>query len=104
MDIMTVESFGPILGVTKVASDEEALNLFNDSPYGLSAAVYTNDLERAHHFARDVETGTIFMNRCDYLDPYLPWTGVKDTGKGVSLSRHAFSLCTRLKSIHFKLP
>jgi acyl-CoA reductase-like NAD-dependent aldehyde dehydrogenase len=104
MDLMTVESFGPVLGVTKVADDDVAIQMFNDSPYGLSAAVYTDDVDRAHRFGREVETGTLFMNRCDYLDPYLPWTGVKDTGKGVSLSRHAFSLCTRLKSIHFRLP
>lgn len=104
MDIMTVESFGPVLGVTKVSTDEEAIRLFNDSPYGLSAAVITNDLDRAHNFGRNVETGTVFMNRCDYLDPYLPWTGVKDTGKGVSLSGATFSQCTQLKSLHFRLP
>ena len=104
MDLMTVESFGPVLGVTKVPDDETAIEMFNDSPYGLSAAVITNDLDRAHRFGREVETGTVFMNRCDYLDPYLPWTGVKDTGKGVSLSSHTFAQCTRLKSLHFRLP
>jgi len=104
MDLMTVESFGPVLGVAKVPDDETAIQMFNDSPYGLSAAVITNDVDRAHRFGREVETGTVFMNRCDYLDPYLPWTGVKDTGKGVSLSSHTFSQCTRLKSLHFKLP
>jgi len=102
MELMTLESFGPVLGITKVSGDDEAIRMMNDSPYGLSAAVYTHDMERAHRFGREVETGTMFMNRCDYLDPYLPWTGVKDTGKGVSLSHHAFSLCTRLKSIHFR--
>eukprot|EP00658_Telonema_sp_P-2_P019031 TRINITY_DN17460_c0_g1_i1.p1 TRINITY_DN17460_c0_g1~~TRINITY_DN17460_c0_g1_i1.p1 ORF type:complete len:412 (+),score=107.92 TRINITY_DN17460_c0_g1_i1:83-1318(+) len=104
MDIMTVESFGPVLGVAKVSDDAEAITMFNDSPYGLSAAVITNDLDRAKRFGREVETGTVFMNRCDYLDPYLAWTGVKDTGKGVSLSSHTFAQCTRLKSLHFKLP
>jgi len=103
MDLMKVESFGPVLGIQKVSSDDEALSMFNDSPYGLSAAVFTHDLDRAHRFGREVETGTVFMNRCDNLDPYLAWTGVKETGKGVSLSRHAFSLCTRLKSINFNL-
>jgi len=104
MELMTVESFGPVLGICKVPDDDTAIRMFNDSPYGLSAAVYTNDIDRAHRFGNEVETGTVFMNRCDYLDPYLPWTGVKDTGKGVSLSHHAFSLCTRLKSLHFRLP
>lgn len=103
MGLMMEESFGPVLGVMAVDSDEEAIKLMNDSPYGLSACIYTSDQQRAEHFAKEVSTGTFFMNRCDYLDPLLPWTGVRDTGKGYSLSVHGFRGVTQLKSIHLKL-
>jgi len=103
MEIMREESFGPVLPIMSVKSDEEALRLMNDSRYGLTAAVYTKDLERAQRIGAEIEAGTVFMNRCDYLDPELPWTGVKDSGKGVSLSRHGWRGVVRLKGYNFKI-
>lgn len=103
MDIMTQESFGPVVGIMKVSSDEEAIALMNDSEYGLTASIWTKDLEVARKLSKKIQTGTVFMNRCDYLDPALAWTGVKNTGRGVSLSPFVYDSVTRLKSIHFKL-
>ncbi|HEX4384108.1 MAG TPA: aldehyde dehydrogenase family protein, partial [Myxococcales bacterium] len=100
--LMVEESFGPVVGVQKVADDDEAIRLMNDSPYGLTAAIWTRDQERAFRVGSQIETGTFFMNRCDYLDPMLPWTGVKDTGKGASLSKYGFHSVTRLKSFNFR--
>ena len=100
---MTDESFGPVLGVMPVDSDAEALAYMNDSPYGLTAAIFTASHERAVELTPQIEAGTVFMNRCDYLDPHLAWTGVKDTGCGVSLSRFGFGSYYRLKSWHHKL-
>ena len=100
--LMVEESFGPIVGVQKVADDDEAVRLMNDSPYGLTAAIWTRDQERAFRVGAQIETGTFFMNRCDYLDPLLPWTGVKDTGKGMSLSKYGFLSVTRRKSFHLR--
>lgn len=100
--LMVEESFGPIVGVQKVADDDEAIRLMNDSPYGLTAAIWTRDQERAFRVGSQIETGTFFMNRCDYLDPLLPWTGVKDTGKGMSLSKYGFLPVTRRKSFHLR--
>ncbi len=100
--LMVEESFGPIVGVQRVADDDEAVRLMNDSPYGLTAAIWTRDQERAFRIGAQIETGTFFMNRCDYLDPLLPWTGVKDTGKGMSLSRYGFLPLTRRKSFHLR--
>jgi acyl-CoA reductase-like NAD-dependent aldehyde dehydrogenase len=100
--LMVEESFGPIVGIARVKDDDEAVRLMNDSPYGLTAAIWTRDQERAFRIGAQVETGTFFMNRCDYLDPALPWTGVKDTGKGMSLSRYGFLSLTRRKSFHLR--
>jgi acyl-CoA reductase-like NAD-dependent aldehyde dehydrogenase len=100
--LMIEESFGPIVGITKVADDDEAVRLMNDSPYGLTASIWTRDQERAFRVGAQIETGTFFMNRCDYLDPALPWTGVKDSGKGNSLSRYGFLSLTRRKSFHLR--
>ena len=100
--LMVEESFGPIVGVAKVADDDEAVRLMNDSPYGLTAAIWTRDPERALRIGAQIETGTFFMNRCDYLDPALPWPGVKDSGKGNSLSRYGFLSLTRRKSFHLR--
>ena len=100
--LMVEESFGPIVGVQKVSDDDEAVKLMNDSPYGLTAAIWTRDQERAFRIGAQIETGTFFMNRCDYLDPLLPWTGVKDTGKGMSLSKYGFLPLTRRKSFHLR--
>jgi len=101
--IMQEESFGPVIGITKVRSDDEAIRLMNDSPYGLTASIWTADAERAARVGAQVETGTFFMNRCDYVDPALPWTGVKDTGRGCSLSRYGFLQLTRRKSMHLRV-
>jgi acyl-CoA reductase-like NAD-dependent aldehyde dehydrogenase len=102
MRVMTEESFGPVIGIMPVASDDEAVRLMNDSAYGLTASVWTSDVERAVALGERVETGTVFMNRCDYLDPALAWTGVKDTGRGVSLSALAYDTLTRPKSVHLR--
>jgi acyl-CoA reductase-like NAD-dependent aldehyde dehydrogenase len=90
MAVMREESFGPVVGIMKVKDDEEAVQLMNDSPYGLTASVWTTDLDRAAEIGDRVETGTVFANRCDYLDPALVWTGVKDTGRGAALSHLGF--------------
>lgn len=102
MDVMKEETFGPVVGIMKVKNDEEAISLMNDSPYGLTASLWTKDPVRAEHIGKKIETGTVFMNRADYLDPALCWTGCKNTGKGASLSEHAFSYLTRPKSYHLK--
>jgi len=102
MSVMREESFGPIVGIMKVRNDEEAIALMNDSPYGLTASVWTADTDRAVAIGDRVETGTVFMNRCDYLDPALVWTGVKDTGKGAALSQIGYDNLTRPKSYHLR--
>jgi acyl-CoA reductase-like NAD-dependent aldehyde dehydrogenase len=103
MRVMMEESFGPVIGIMKVHSDEEAVALMNDSPYGLTASIWTSDLEAAIQVGEQVETGTWFMNRCDYLDPGLAWTGVKDSGRGCSLSRLGYEQLTRPKSFHLRM-
>ncbi len=100
--LMQEESFGPVIGIMPVSSDEEAIRLMNDSAYGLTASIWTKDAERAIRIGEQIETGTFFMNRCDYCDPSLPWTGVKDTGRGCSLSPYGFHQLTRLKSMHLR--
>ena len=102
MRLMTEESFGPVVGVMRVASDDEAVALMNDSPYGLTAAVWTADVDAAEAIGDRVETGTFFMNRCDYLDPALAWTGVKQTGHGCTLSVVGYEQLTRPKSFHLR--
>jgi acyl-CoA reductase-like NAD-dependent aldehyde dehydrogenase len=103
MALFQRESFGPILAVAKVASDDEALAKMNDSRLGLTAAVYTSDRDRAARMAAKLEAGTVYMNKCDALDPALPWVGVKDSGRGVTLSALGFDHLTRPKAIHFRL-
>ncbi len=102
MKVMMEETFGPVVGIMKVAGDEEAVRLMNDSPYGLTASVWTRDLGAAERIGDRIETGTVFMNRCDYLDPGLAWTGVKDTGRGATLSRVGYESLTRPKSFHLR--
>ncbi|HEX5931874.1 MAG TPA: aldehyde dehydrogenase family protein [Methyloceanibacter sp.] len=102
MDVMREESFGPVVGIMKVHDDDEAVTLMNDSPYGLTASIWTRDIERAAELGSRIETGTVFMNRCDYLDPYLTWTGVKETGRGTALSRLGFEALTQPKSFHLR--
>ncbi len=102
MKVMVDESFGPVVGIMKVTSDEEAVRLMNDSPYGLTASIWTSDEKAAETLGQQVETGTVYMNRCDYLDPSLAWTGVKDTGRGASLSELGYGMLTRPKSFHLR--
>jgi acyl-CoA reductase-like NAD-dependent aldehyde dehydrogenase len=103
MPIMHEETFGPAVGIMKVASDEEAIRLMNDSEFGLTAAIFSADAARAEALGDALETGTVFLNRCDYLDPALAWTGVKNSGRGCTLSRVGFEQLTRPKSFHFKV-
>jgi len=109
MEVMMEETFGPVIGIQKVSSDEEAIRFMNDSPYGLTASVWTKadsipESEQAFlRIADELETGTVFLNRCDYLDPALAWTGVKNSGRGISLSKFGYDQLTRAKSVHMKI-
>jgi acyl-CoA reductase-like NAD-dependent aldehyde dehydrogenase len=103
MAIMTEETFGPAVGIMSVKDDDEAVALMNDSRYGLTASVWTSDADAAVRIGGRVDTGTWFMNRCDYLDPALAWTGVKDSGRGCSLSRFGYEALTRPKSFHLRI-
>jgi len=102
MKVMKDETFGPVVGIMKVTSDDEAVALMNDSDFGLTASVWTEDQEVAVALGQRVETGTFFMNRCDFLDPELAWVGIKDSGRGCTLSRVGFEQLTRPKSFHLK--
>ncbi|MFN4271454.1 MAG: aldehyde dehydrogenase family protein [Aliihoeflea sp.] len=102
MSVMREESFGPIVGIMKVRDDEEAIQLMNDSPYGLTASIWTRDTDRAAAIGDRVETGLVFMNRCDYVDPGLVWTGVKDTGKGGAMGLVGYDNLTRPKGFHLR--
>ncbi|MEQ8676347.1 MAG: aldehyde dehydrogenase family protein [Aggregatilineales bacterium] len=103
MDIMIEESFGPVVGIMPVASDEEAIALMNDSKFGLTASIWTQDVDAALKIGNQVNTGTWYMNRCDYLDPALAWTGVKDSGRGCTLSMIGYESLTRPKSFHLRV-
>ena len=102
MAVMREETFGPVAALMKVKGDEEAVRLMNDSAFGLTASIWTRDIEAAAALAARVEAGTVFANRCDYLDPLLAWTGVKDSGRGASLGRFGFESVTRPKSLHLR--
>ncbi len=102
MRVMSEETFGPVIGIMSVSGDEEAIKLMNDSEFGLTAAVFTQDENAAIEIGNQIETGTWFMNRCDYLDPALAWTGVKNSGRGCTLSTVGFEHMTRPKSYHLK--
>jgi len=102
MRVMTEESFGPVVGIMPVKDDDEALTLMNDCRYGLTAAIFTGDAEAAEALGARIETGTVFMNRADYLDPALCWTGCKDTGRGAGLSYLGYLGLTRPKSYHLR--
>ncbi|MCB1882550.1 MAG: aldehyde dehydrogenase family protein [Geminicoccaceae bacterium] len=102
MRVMKEESFGPVVGIMPVADEAEAVALMNDSPYGLTASVWTTDLEAAERIGAALDTGTVFMNRCDYLDPGLAWTGTKDSGRGATLSVVGYAHLTRPKSFHLR--
>ncbi|KAI0034265.1 succinate semialdehyde dehydrogenase [Vararia minispora EC-137] len=109
MEVMMEETFGPVVGIQKVESDEEAIKLMNDSPYGLTASVWTDaekNVQSKDAFLKmvdEIDAGTVFLNRCDYLDPALAWTGVKNSGRGVSLSTFGYDQLTQLKSVHMKI-
>ncbi len=102
MRLMTEETFGPAVGIQVVTGDDEAVARMNDSAYGLTASVWTGNVETGLSLGERIQAGTIFMNRCDYLDPALAWTGVKDSGRGVTLSRLGFEAFTRPKSFHLR--
>ncbi|GAB6260964.1 aldehyde dehydrogenase family protein [Photobacterium sp. R1] len=102
MRVMHEESFGPVVGIMKVSSDEEAITLMNDSDFGLTASIFTQDIDTGITLGEQLETGTFFINRCDYLDPALAWTGVKQSGRGCTLSVLGFEALTRPKSFHIK--
>ncbi|KAI9644347.1 hypothetical protein NHQ30_007704 [Ciborinia camelliae] len=102
MTVMTEETFGPVIPVMKVKSDEEAIKLMNDSEFGLTASIWTKDTAKAAELAEDVEAGTVFVNRCDYPSPDLAWTGWKNSGRGVTLSKFGFEQFVKLKSYHLK--
>jgi len=102
MEVMREESFGPVVGIMKVKDDSEAIRLMNDSDFGLTASLWTADAERAARIGAQIETGTVFMNRADYLDPALCWTGCKETGRGGALSIIGYHNLTRPKSYHLR--
>lgn len=102
MRVMTEESFGPVVGIQKVRSDKEAIELMNDSEFGLTASIFTKDFDTGIELGQQIETGTFFINRCDYLDPELAWTGVKNSGHGCTLSVIGYEAVTRPKSFHIK--
>jgi acyl-CoA reductase-like NAD-dependent aldehyde dehydrogenase len=102
MEIMREENFGPVVAIMPVADDDAALRLMNDSPYGLTASLWTADADRALALGRRIETGTVFQNRADYLDPALCWTGCKLSGRGATLSRLGFDSVTRPRSYHLR--
>ncbi len=102
MAVMRDETFGPVVGIMRVADDAEALRLMNDSPYGLTASVWTEDADAARSLGDALDTGTVFMNRCDYLDPELAWVGVKLSGRGCTLSAVGYEHLTRPKSFHLR--
>ena len=103
MDVMKEETFGPVVGIMKVTNDAEAIRFMNDSKYGLTASLWTEDENKARAIGHKIETGTLFMNRCDYLDPALAWTGVKNTGRGITLSGLGYQQVTHAKSYHLKI-
>lgn len=102
MRVMRDESFGPVVGIMKVSGDDEAVRLMNDSHFGLTASLWTQDVARAEAIGDRIETGTVFLNRADYLDPGLCWTGCKQTGRGGGLSIIGYHNLTRPKSYHLK--
>lgn len=102
MRVMTEESFGPVVGIQRVKDDDEAVALMNDSEFGLTAAIFTGDTAAGKELGERVATGTLFVNRCDYLDPALAWTGIKNSGRGCTLSKLGYESLTRPKSYHIK--
>ncbi|GAA6043155.1 hypothetical protein JCM8097_004345 [Rhodosporidiobolus ruineniae] len=102
MKVMSEETFGPVMGIMKVSSDAEALQLINDSPFGLTASIWTKDEQAYWSMVDEIDAGTVYLNRADSLDPAIPWTGYKDSGRGVSLSKYGFDAVTKAKSLHLR--
>jgi len=102
MTVMTEETFGPVIPVMKVKSDAEAIQFMNDSEFGLTASIWTKDTDKGADIAENVDAGTVFVNRCDFPSPDLAWTGWKNSGKGVTLSKFGFEQFVKLKSFHIK--
>jgi acyl-CoA reductase-like NAD-dependent aldehyde dehydrogenase len=102
MEVMKDETFGPVMGIMRVTSDQEAVTFMNQSEYALTASIWTRDTIEGERLGEDVECGTLFVNRCDYLDPALAWTGHKESGMGASLGEFGFDAFTLLKSFHIK--
>jgi acyl-CoA reductase-like NAD-dependent aldehyde dehydrogenase len=102
MALMRDESFGPIIGIQKVASDDEAVALMNDTEYGLTAGVYTRDEERARQILARLNAGSVYWNCCDRVSPRLPWSGVGKSGIGLTLSTYGIETFTRTKAWHLK--
>jgi len=102
MSVMMKESFGPVIGIMRVDTEDEAVRLMNDSPYGLTASIWTEDIARGEMLAHRTNAGTVYVNRCDYLDPELAWVGIKDSGHGCTLSHLGFLYLTRPKSFHLR--
>lgn len=102
MSVMRDETFGPVIPVMRVSGDDEAIRLMNDSEFGLTASIWTKDVQRGEELCQLVEAGTTFVNRADYPSPDLAWTGWKDSGRGVTLSRLGFEQFVKVKSVHVK--
>ena len=102
MDIMKEESFGPVIGIMQVSNDEEAIALMNDTPYGLTAAVYTQDATRAAKIQSQLNAGTVYWNCCDRVSPALPWSGRKNSGFGSTLSHAGLRAFTKPKAYHLR--
>jgi acyl-CoA reductase-like NAD-dependent aldehyde dehydrogenase len=103
MSVMMEETFGPLIGIMPVDSEDEAVRLMNDSPYGLTASIWTEDIARGEALAARTNAGTVYVNRCDYLDPELAWAGIKDSGHGCTLSHLGYQYLTRPKSFHLRV-
>jgi acyl-CoA reductase-like NAD-dependent aldehyde dehydrogenase len=104
MDLMREESFGPLIGIQKVAGDAEAVRLMNDTEYGLTAGVYTPDEARAKRILAQIRSGSVYWNCCDRVSPRLPWSGVGHSGVGVTLSTYGIQAMTRQKAWHLRAP
>ena len=104
MDVMREESFGPIIGIQKVADDDAAVHLMNDTQYGLTAGVYTRDETRARRILAQVRAGSVYWNCCDRVSPRLPWSGVGHSGVGLTLSTYGIEAVTRPKAWHLRAP
>ncbi|MDC0534888.1 aldehyde dehydrogenase family protein [Francisellaceae bacterium] len=102
MRVMTEESFGPIIGIQSVNDDKEAIMKMNDTEFGLTASVFTNDEDRANQMMRKLDAGNVYWNCCDRVSPYLPWAGRKNSGLGVTLSKHGVYAFVKTKGLHFR--